>query len=84
MSKDDILYYIALLGFGGTFLNWLWDVWYSTTLAPIKEEVKEVKQQQENLENRCDDLERQIIQTSDSSKQAHKRIDEIRRKEDLK
>lgn len=84
MNKDEVLFYIAVLGFSGTFLNWMWDVWYGITLAPIKNEISEVKKQQDDLEHRCDDLERQIIQISDSSKQAHKRIDELRRKEDLR
>ena len=80
--KDDVLFYIAVLGFSGTVINLLLNTASNLYITPIEKRVEDLEERLTNAEKKLEDVEHQVIRNEDSTKSAHKRIAELRRLHD--
>ena len=80
--KDDVLFYIAVLGFSGTVINLLLNTASDLYIAPIERSIEDIENRLSTIEEKLENAEHQIIRNEDSIKSAHKRIEELRRLHD--
>lgn len=80
--KDDVLFYIAVLGFSGTVINLLLNTASNLYIAPITRRLDELEDRVDDCERKVDTVEHQSIRNEDNIKSAHKRIAELRRLHD--
>lgn len=80
--KDDVLFYIAVLGFAGTVINLLLNTASNLYIAPIERRIDDIEERLENAEEKLENIDHQTIRNDDSIRSAHKRIAELRRLHD--